>query len=87
MVFRGFMKHVPLGAVKNVLLVNGDAAVDDVDGGSVDDVVGVDGGDNVYDCVMKMITDLRSNKVKELEGFHNQKNKRGNNNSMEMVWW
>jgi hypothetical protein len=37
------------------------------------------------DCVMKMITDLRSNKVKELESFYNADDLERNN--VEMVWW
>ncbi|KAL3803847.1 hypothetical protein HJC23_004009 [Cyclotella cryptica] len=37
------------------------------------------------DCVMKMITDSRSNKVKEMESFHKMNNTRRNN--VEMVWW
>jgi hypothetical protein len=37
------------------------------------------------DCVMKMITDSRSNKVKEMESFHNAKN--AGRNNVEMVWW
>jgi hypothetical protein len=37
------------------------------------------------DCVMKMITDLRSNKVKELESFYNKDDLERNN--VEMVWW
>ena len=56
-VFRGFMKDVPMG---NSLY----------------------GGD---DCVMKLITDVRSGKVKELEEFH-QKGHLDKNN-VEMVWW
>ncbi|KAL7488427.1 hypothetical protein ACHAW6_014012 [Cyclotella cf. meneghiniana] len=37
------------------------------------------------DCVMKMITDSRSNKVKEMESFHNANN--AGRNNVEMVWW
>ena len=40
---------------------------------------------NLYsDCVMKMITDTRSNKVKELGAYHNEWN---SGNTAEMVWW
>lgn len=69
-VFRGFLKGVPFGVVNNVL------------GGDGDDGSGSEGC-KYQDCVMKMITDLRSNKVEEVgmshEGFE------GNN--VEMVWW
>ncbi|KAL3767328.1 hypothetical protein ACHAWO_007271 [Cyclotella atomus] len=55
-VFRGFMKDVPLQ------------------------------NPGAYgDCVMKMITDLRSNKVMELESFHSSGNLDRSN--VEMVWW
>ena len=54
-VFRGFMKDVPL-----------------------------ENNASYGDCVMKMITDLRSNKVKELES-RSSDNLEGNN--VEMVWW
>ena len=37
------------------------------------------------DCVMKMITDVRSIKVKELESVHNSTNTDSGN--VEMVWW
>lgn len=55
-VFRGFMKDVPL-----------------------------QNPGRYGDCVMKMITDLRSSKVKELESFHSSGNLDKNN--VEMVWW
>ena len=55
-VFRGFMKNVPLHPT------------------------------TMYgDCVMKMITDMRSNKVRELESVQNNTNTDKNN--VEMVWW
>ena len=42
-------------------------------------------GDDLYtDCVMKMITDTRSNKVKELGAYHNEWE---SGNTAEMVWW
>jgi len=75
-VFRGFVKDVPFDAVKDVLLRGGG------EGGGGEE--SVEGGNCNYDCVMKMITDERSNKVKELEGFHGGD---GNANSVEMVWW
>ena len=56
-VFRGFMKDVPMD---NSLY----------------------GGN---DCVMKMITDVRSGKVKEVDGFHHKGDLDKNN--VEMVWW
>eukprot|EP00571_Detonula_confervacea_P003932 CAMPEP_0172326324 /NCGR_PEP_ID=MMETSP1058-20130122/56189_1 /TAXON_ID=83371 /ORGANISM="Detonula confervacea, Strain CCMP 353" /LENGTH=377 /DNA_ID=CAMNT_0013043077 /DNA_START=24 /DNA_END=1157 /DNA_ORIENTATION=- len=76
-VFRGFLKGVPTGAVKDV--VPGSSVV----------VVDEEGGDNngYSDCVMKMITDLRSNKVQELELFHELKKGGENGNTVEMVWW
>ena len=80
-VFRGFLKDVPFGAAKEVLL-GGDDGVGDNTVGDLD---------HRYDCVMKMITDMRSNKVKKLEMFHESKNKGGGNgnniNTAEMVWW
>ena len=82
-VFRGFLKDFPFGAAREVLL-GGDDGVGD---NTVGDLV-----DHQYDCVMKMITDMRSNKVKELEMFHESKSKggggKGNNiNTAEVVWW
>lgn len=75
-VFRGFIKGVPFGVVKDVL---------DGPNGSND---GEGGDDEKYDCVMKMITDLRSNKVQELEMFHDKMKEGGKNgNTVEMVWW
>lgn len=75
-VFRGFLKGTPFGVVKEAL-----------GGGHYD----YEGGDSTKytDCVMKMITDLRSNKVQELEMFHEEMKKGGgkNGNTVEMVWW
>ena len=75
-VFRGFLKNVPSDAVQDVLLGNSssNAAGD-----------GDEKGDYT-DCVMKMITDNRSNKVQEVGMFHNDELK-GNGNTAEMVWW
>ena len=73
-VFRGFLRGVP------------DCAVDGVMGrGRSSDAPGGDYGD----CVMKMITDRRSNKVTELSRFHQTASDdelRGNDTA-EMVWW
>ena len=73
-VFRGFLRNVP------------DCAVDAVMGrGGSSDEPGGDYGD----CVMKMITDRRSNKVSELSHFHqtaSYDDLRGNDTA-EMVWW
>jgi hypothetical protein len=66
-VFRGFLKNVPLDSVFDGLSESSGAAT------------------TYGDCVMKMITDTRSNKVKELESFHGTGNIGGNN--VEMVWW
>ncbi|KAL7525595.1 hypothetical protein ACHAXR_002422 [Thalassiosira sp. AJA248-18] len=75
-VFRGFLKGVPFGAVKEVVGGGGGGG-----GGDEED-------EKFYDCVMKMITDLRSNKVKELEMFHELKKVgREGGNTVEMVWW
>lgn len=72
-VFRGFMKDLPFGAVEEVLL--GDNQEDESSSSS----------SSYTDCVMKMITDLRSNKVSEVESF--QTTGRKNGNTVEMVWW
>eukprot|EP00585_Thalassiosira_rotula_P025314 CAMPEP_0196234038 /NCGR_PEP_ID=MMETSP0913-20130531/4252_1 /TAXON_ID=49265 /ORGANISM="Thalassiosira rotula, Strain GSO102" /LENGTH=241 /DNA_ID=CAMNT_0041514989 /DNA_START=51 /DNA_END=776 /DNA_ORIENTATION=+ len=82
-VFRGFLKGVPFGAVEDVLN-NGRVEVDGVN------VEGDTGGETKesYNCVMKMITDVRSNKVQELEMFHEMKSGEGkDSNTVEMVWW
>jgi pyridoxamine 5'-phosphate oxidase len=78
-VFRGFMKDVPFDAVEEVLL-----------GGEEESSSSSSSASGKYtDCVMKMITDLRSNKVSEVESFQTMmggtKNKNGN--TVEMVWW
>ena len=87
-VFRGFLKDVPFSAVQDVL-------------GSSDSDSSSSSGDNddkiqasYGDCVMKMITDNRSNKVQELAMFHNSNDsnemttkKKKNGNTAEMVWW
>lgn len=88
-VFRGFLKDVPFGAIQDVL--NPDGSGGDGDGKSED---GDSSGQKLEytDCVMKMITDLRSNKVQELGMFHNDETmkkigKNKNCNTVEMVWW
>lgn len=75
-VFRGFMKDLPFGAVEEVLL--GDKQDDTSASSSAS-------SSSYTDCVMKMITDLRSNKVSEVESF--QTTGRKNGNTVEMVWW
>jgi len=85
-VFRGFLKGVPFGAVEDVLN-NGRVEVD-AEGTTV--TCGEEGEETKesYDCVMKMITDVRSNKVQELEMFHESESGEGKNaNTVEMVWW
>ena len=77
-VFRGFLKNVPLDAVQDVLL--GDNSSSNAVGDNEEKK-----GDYT-DCVMKMITDNRSNKVQEVGMFHNDELK-GNGNTAEMVWW
>ncbi|KAL7471656.1 hypothetical protein ACHAXS_011943 [Conticribra weissflogii] len=80
-VFRGFVKDVPFAAVEDVLRREGHEG--SVGKGSVE-------GENCkyLDCVMKMITDQRSNKVKELEGYYHKTDGCDDiNNSAEMVWW
>ena len=72
-VFRGFMKDLPFGTVEEVLL--GDKQEDESPASS----------SSYTDCVMKMITDLRSNKVSEVESFQTTGKKNGN--TVEMVWW
>ncbi|KAL7551618.1 hypothetical protein ACHAWF_014819 [Thalassiosira exigua] len=70
-VFRGFLRGVPFEAVKEVL------------GGE-----GREGGDDSkYDCAMKMITDARSNKVQELEQFHEFSKEGRKGSTAETVWW
>ena len=87
-VFRGFLKDVPFSAVQDVL-------------GSSDSDSSSSRGDNddkteasYGDCVMKMITDNRSNKVQELAMFHNNNignemttKQKKSGNTAEMVWW
>ncbi|KAK1748196.1 pyridoxamine 5'-phosphate oxidase family protein [Skeletonema marinoi] len=75
-VFRGFMKDLPFGAVEEVLL--GDSAQEEDDSS-------LSSSGKYTDCVMKMITDLRSNKVSEVESFQTTGKKNGN--TVEMVWW
>jgi len=81
-VFRGFLKGVPFGAMKDVLCS---------DVGGVEETASQSqpaGGDEEnYNCVIKMITDLRSSKVQELEMFHELKDGGKNANTAEMVWW
>jgi len=84
-VYRGFLKGMPFSAVKEVLPGGGmESDVVETVGQAEGDGVKKDDG---YDCVMKMITDVRSNKVKELEMFHELKNGGKNANTVEMVWW
>jgi hypothetical protein len=71
-VFRGFMKDVPFGAVEEVLLGRGEG--------------GESSSEKYTDCVMKMITDLRSNKVSEVESFQTMGGTK-DGNTVEMVWW
>ena len=85
-VFRGFLKGVPFSAVQDVLGSDSSSSGDD------DDKT-----EEYNNCVMKMITDNRSNKVQELAMFHNsnisnemtttKKKKKKNGNTAEMVWW
>lgn len=70
-VFRGFLKDVPFSAVNEVL------------GGPAQG----DTGGKYCDCVMKMITDMRSNKVQELDMYHELKGGPNRSNTVEMVWW
>lgn len=79
-VFRGFVKGAPMGAVRDVV----PGGRHDGDNGGDDDELG---SEKYSDCVMKMITDLRSNKVQELELFHELKEGGKNGNTVEMVWW
>ncbi|EJK77074.1 hypothetical protein THAOC_01110 [Thalassiosira oceanica] len=75
-VFRGFLRSVPDRAVDGVM---GRVGSSDGDAPSGD----------YGDCVMKMITDRRSNKVTELSQFHRMASDddlRGNDTA-EMVWW
>lgn len=75
-VFRGFMKDVPFGAVEEVLLGEQEEEESQQQPSS--------SSGKYTDCIMKMITDLRSNKVSEVESL---KNKEKNGNTVEMVWW
>jgi len=81
-VFRGFLKDVPCSAVDSVL----SSVVKKDDDAIAINASAEDGeGDDLYtDCVMKMITDSRSNKVKELGAYHNEWE---SGNTAEMVWW
>lgn len=79
-VFRGFLKGVPFGAVKGVLGSGVDGLEEAFDNERK-------GDSESYNCVMKMITDVRSNKVQELELFHEMKSGGKNANTVEMVWW
>ena len=47
--------------------------------------VPTESSDTYGDCVVKMITDVRSNKVTELQSFHDAGELERNN--VEMVWW
>eukprot|EP01082_Thalassiosira_pseudonana_P012141 g10877.t1 g10877 contig40:18354-19718(+) len=73
-VFRGFMKGVP-SDVNETLAKTTDNAVGHTSNG-------------YQDCVMKMITDRRSNKVKELQLFQSVVEcKTASASTAEMVWW
>ena len=74
-VFRGFMKDLPFGAVEEVLL----------GGKKGEESMQSSPSEKYTDCVMKMITDLRSNKVAEVGSFEAMGKKNGN--TVEMVWW
>lgn len=78
-VFRGFMKGVPFGAVEEVLVGDDQQQPDEASPPSSSS------SEKYTDCVMKMITDLRSNKVSEVEAFQTTGKKNGN--TVEMVWW
>ncbi|KAL7496936.1 hypothetical protein ACHAWT_008796 [Skeletonema menzelii] len=75
-VFRGFMKDLPFGAVEEVLLLGKDKQEESSSSSA---------SGKYTDCVMKMITDLRSNKVSEVASFQTTGKKNGN--TVEMVWW
>ena len=67
-VFRGFLKDVPLGAITHAL-------------GDDDDEI-IPGDFDYGDCVMRMITDARSNKVRESSSGAGRRN-----DVAELVWW
>lgn len=77
-VFRGFMKDLPFGAVEEVLLGRVKSPSSPQSMSCVE---------NYTDCVMKMITDMRSNKVKEVEDSFQSMGTNNNGNTAEMVWW
>lgn len=83
-VFRGFLKGLPYDSVKEALRVGSKGG----DGGEDGDGGGSEESSSRYygDCAMKMITDARSNKVREATTTGNG-NKGGNGNNVEMVWW
>ena len=82
-VFRGFLKDVPCSAADSVL--SSVVKKEDDDATAIDTSVEDGKGVDLYtDCVMKMITDTRSNKVKELGAYHNEWE---SGNTAEMVWW
>ena len=83
-VFRGFLKDVPCSAVDSVLSSVVKKDDDDATAINASSEVGNKGNDLYTDCVMKMITDSRSNKVKELGAYHNEWE---SGNTAEMVWW
>ena len=80
-VFRGFMKDLPFGAVKEVL------RGDDDDDSTLSSSSMVETAEKYTDCVMKMITDIRSNKVKEVQESLEMMDKKKCGNTVEMVWW
>ena len=76
-VFRGFLKGVPLAAISDALL----GCTRDSDGDALD-------GGCYGDCVMKMITDMRSGKVREASSSGDDAKKEKEKNGVaELVWW
>ena len=82
-VFRGFLRGVPSGAVRGVLAGDGSGGV----GEAGDEEGGGHRSGSEYDGAMKMITDARSNKVRELDAFHAGGHGATEANTAEMVWW
>ncbi|KAL3807343.1 hypothetical protein ACHAXA_011167 [Cyclostephanos tholiformis] len=87
-VFRGFLGGVPRGAISDAL--GGDGGGGGGGGRGADDAETTTCYDHYGDCVMRMITDSRSSKVREASstkttGDGNDGN--GRNDVAEMVWW
>ncbi len=78
-VFRGFLRGVPPAALGDALL-GGRTSSSDRNGGDAS-FLGSYG-----DCVMKMITDSRSNKVREASSADAER-KTKKNDVAELVWW